>query len=45
MLAEADAGILFNAPERVTAEFPQFPSVVGYSRLRDAFRAASIRDL
>jgi phosphoserine/homoserine phosphotransferase len=45
MLAEADAGILFNAPERVIAEFPQFPSVVGYPQLREAFRAASIRDL
>ena len=45
MLAEADAGILFNAPERVIAEVPQFPSVVGYPRLREAFRAASIRDL
>lgn len=45
MLAEADAGILFNAPERVVAEFPQFPSVEGYDRLCDAFRAASIRRL
>ena len=45
MLAEADAGILFNAPARVVAEFPQFPSIEGYEALRDAFRAASIRDL
>ncbi len=45
MLAEADAGILFNAPDRVIAEFPQFPSVVGYPLLQEAFRSASIRDL
>jgi phosphoserine/homoserine phosphotransferase len=45
MLAEADAGILFNAPARVVAEFPQFPAIEGYEALRDAFRAASIRDL
>ena len=45
MLGEADAGILFNAPARVVAEFPQFPAVEGYDRLREAFRAASIRRL
>ena len=45
MLAEADAGILFNAPARVVAEFPQFPSIEGYEARRDAFRDASIRDL
>jgi phosphoserine/homoserine phosphotransferase len=45
MLAEADAGILFNAPDRVVAEFPQFPAVVGYPLLQEAFRSASIRDL
>ena len=27
MLAEADAGILFMAPDNVVAEFPQFPAV------------------
>lgn len=45
MLAEADAGILFNAPARVVAEFPQFPAVTGYEQLRNAFRAASTRAL
>jgi phosphoserine / homoserine phosphotransferase len=45
MLAEADAGILFNAPERVVAEFPQFESVEGYPALQEAFRRASIRSL
>lgn len=43
MLGEADAGILFNAPERVVTEFPQFPAVEGYEALREAFRRASIR--
>lgn len=45
MLAEADAGILFNAPANVVAEFPQFPAVEGYEALKEAFRAASIRDI
>ncbi len=43
MLAEADAGILFNAPANVVAEFPQFVAVEGYEALKEAFRAASIR--
>lgn len=45
MLAEADAGILFRAPENVIAEFPQFPAVTSYDELRQAFLAASDRDL
>ena len=45
MLSEADAGILFNAPANVIAEFPQFPAVEGYDRLREEFRRASLRDL
>lgn len=45
MLAEADAGILFNAPANVVAEFPQFVAVEGYEALKEAFRAASIRTL
>ena len=45
MLGEADAGILFNAPERVVAEFPQFPAVEGYEALREAFRRASLRPI
>jgi len=45
MLSEADAGILFNAPENVIAEFPQFPAVEGYPALMEAFRNASLRDL
>ncbi|MFT5481706.1 MAG: phosphoserine/homoserine phosphotransferase [Halieaceae bacterium] len=45
MLSEADAGILFHAPEHVTKEFPQFPSVQSYAELRQEFIKASARDL
>ena len=45
MLAEADAGILFSAPDNVIAEFPQFPAVHSYADLKAAFIAASNRDL
>jgi phosphoserine/homoserine phosphotransferase len=31
MLKEADAGILFRAPENVRREFPQFPAVEAYT--------------
>lgn len=34
MLAEADAGILFHAPDNVIAEFPQFPAVHTYEDLK-----------
>lgn len=45
MLAEADAGILFSAPDNVIAEFPQFPAVHSYEDLKKAFIKASNRDL
>lgn len=45
MLAEADAGILFHAPDNVIAEFPQFPAVHTYDDLKQAFITASERDL
>ena len=45
MLAEADAGILFKAPDRVIAEFPQYPAVHTYEELRDEFLKASNRPL
>ena len=45
MLAEAEAGILFNAPDNVIREFPQFPAVVGYQNLKKQFLAASNREL
>ena len=34
MLEEADAGILFRAPDNVAEEFPHFPLVGGYPELR-----------
>ena len=43
MLAEADAGILFHAPDNVVAEFPQFPSVHNYQDLQQEFIKASHR--
>lgn len=43
MLAEADAGILFHAPDNVIREFPQFPAVHTFDELRQAFLAASNR--
>ena len=45
MLSEADAGILFKAPDNVIAEFPQFPAVHSYEELKQQFIAASERDL
>ena len=45
MLAEADAGILFRAPDNVIAEFPQYPAVQSYGALRQEFIKASRRDL
>jgi len=45
MLSEADAGILFRAPDNVVSEFPQFPSVSSYDELRREFIKASNREL
>ncbi len=45
MLEEADAGILFRAPDNVIGEFPQYPAVESYEELRREFCAASERDL
>ena len=45
MLKEADAGILFRAPQNVVEEFPQYPAVETYEELRREFCAASVRDL
>jgi len=41
MLAEADAGILFCAPENVIREFPQFPLANTYEELYAEIRKAS----
>jgi phosphoserine/homoserine phosphotransferase len=43
MLAEADAGILFRPPERVAAEFPEFPVAHDYDALRREFERAAER--
>ncbi len=45
MLAEADAGILFHAPENVIREFPQFPAVHTFDDLKKEFIKASVREL
>ncbi|MCD8513362.1 MAG: bifunctional phosphoserine phosphatase/homoserine phosphotransferase ThrH [Nitrincola sp.] len=45
MLTQAEAGILFHAPDNVIREFPQFPAVHTYEDLKKAFIAASNRDL
>ena len=45
MLGEADAGILFHAPENVIREFPQFPAVHTFAELKQEFLKASNRDL
>jgi phosphoserine/homoserine phosphotransferase len=45
MLEEADAGILFRAPDNVIAEFPQYPSVHSYEILKQEFIKASKQDL
>ena len=45
MLAEADVGILFHAPDNVIEEFPQFQAVHTYSELKQAIAAASASDI
>lgn len=45
MLGEADAGILFHAPDNVIAEFPQFPAVHTFEDLKKEFIKASNRPL
>lgn len=45
MLAEADAGILFHAPDNVINEFPQFPAVQTFDDLKREFIRASNREL
>ena len=42
MLAEADAGILFHAPQNVIDEFPQFPAVHTFEDLKKEFLKASL---
>ncbi|WBE24751.1 bifunctional phosphoserine phosphatase/homoserine phosphotransferase ThrH [Denitrificimonas caeni] len=45
MLGEADAGILFHAPDNVIEEFPQFPAVHTFDDLKKEFIKASNRQL
>lgn len=45
MLAQAESGILFHAPDNVIAEFPQFPAVHTYEDLKKEFLKASNRNL
>ncbi|MDF1644940.1 MAG: bifunctional phosphoserine phosphatase/homoserine phosphotransferase ThrH [Pseudomonadales bacterium] len=45
MLAEADAGILFNAPQNVIEEFPQFPVTKTYDELKKTIEGLSNRDI
>ena len=45
MLAEADAGILFHAPDNVIREFPQYPAVHSYDDLKQEFIKASQRQI
>ena len=45
MLAEADVGILFHAPQNVIEQFPQFPAVHTFEALKQEFIKASVRDL
>lgn len=45
MLAEADAGILFRAPENVVRDLPRYPAVDSYAELKERFAGASERTL
>ena len=45
MLDEADSGVLFNAPDNVKKEFPQFQTARTYSELKKEFLNASSRSL
>lgn len=45
MLEEADAGILFKAPDNVIEEFPQYPAVHSYQDLKQEFCRASERQI
>ncbi len=39
MLAQADSGILFHAPDNIVKQFPQFPAVKDYGALLGLIRA------
>lgn len=41
MLAEADTGILFHAPDNIVAEFPQYKSMTEFDQLKAAIERAA----
>lgn len=45
MLTQAEAGVLFHAPQNVIDEFPQFPAVHSFEDLKNEFIKASNREL
>ena len=45
MLAQAEQGILFSAPQNVIEEFPQFPVTSTYEELKREIAKASLRDI
>lgn len=45
MLAQAEQGILFHAPQNVIEEFPQYPAIQTFEDLKKAFINASNREL
>lgn len=45
MLGEAERGILFDAPENVIREFPQFPVTHSYEELKAEIRKGSLRQI
>ena len=45
MLSEADKGILFDAPDNVIREFPQFPVTRNYEELKREIRSGSLRKI
>lgn len=45
MLSEAEKGILFDAPENVIREFPQFPVTHNYEELKAEIRKGSLRQI
>jgi phosphoserine/homoserine phosphotransferase len=44
MLGEADTGLLFRPPANIAAEFPQFPVLHEYDRLREYLMTVLYRD-
>lgn len=43
MLAEADAGFLFHAPDTIQKQFPQFPALEDYGELLSRFREEFVK--